>query len=180
MKTTIKFVSVRRVLLSSLVMVIVLLLGRPVYAGIINFSFDGVIGVAGTVTGTIYGLLDDGAGQAATSITIDSAPWANGLWTPGFDVLTVMPFTMQNSFDMVSGNVVAANLWVEGFGQHFLLGTALGNLNDLWLGTSSTHTYNSDGFSGATYTAASIPEPVSIVLFGFGLAGLGWIRCKAA
>ena len=73
MKTTLKFVSVRRVLLSSLVMVIVLLLGRPVYAGIINFSFDGVIGVAGTVTGTIYGLLDDGAGQAATSITIDSA-----------------------------------------------------------------------------------------------------------
>jgi len=106
---------------------------------IYDLSLEGNIGVIGTVTGTIYELSDNVNGQAATSITIDSAPWADSLWTPGYDVLTVMTNETSNLFTAAAGTITYANLWVDAPGQHFLLGAARCDHNDLWFGSNRMH-----------------------------------------
>ena len=155
------------------------------------FSFDNATGsgdTPGTVEGIITGL-NEGTG-AADSVLITSFPSGLGstfdegndavLWTgnTGNDV---------NSFTVSSGIITDVNfisgtsgvqqqeLWLNGFDTH----------NYLSLNNHANDTWNQNGFSGVSFSAAATPVPfgvstdLSLIILG-GLYGASRLRKKFA
>lgn len=129
----------------------------PAQALDFTFSFSNSGGTTpGTVSGTIYGLSDNTANQAATDIQITSYPSALGFGSTPFSVFT-FGTPSSNSFSVVSGTITAADFYVyynsPSVFQFFLLNHNSNNV----LQNSSAYTYNAGGFSGATYSAVPVP-----------------------
>ena len=67
----------------------------------------------GTVSGRIFGLVDDEANQAATSIVIDAFPAAlDGVLDEGADAV-LWDMVVSNSFDVSNGVVTQFNLFAQ-------------------------------------------------------------------
>ena len=170
----------RRISLSASAAVALFLI-QPAHAALnFDFSFSNAIGnVSGSVTGEIFGLADNTSGQAATDIEVDSYPTGlTGLPSAPFDAFTV-PGTniVSNSFTVSGGQITAASFDTSFIAfSRVLLALDYTGVNGLQNSTASAFVINSNGFAGATYTSAPVPEPASIVLLLSGMFGLGAIR----
>jgi hypothetical protein len=141
-----------------------------------DFSFTGTAGIAGTVTGEIFGLTDNST-SAPTDVVIDSYP--AGITLPGtpWDIFNAAGFILGvDRFTVSGGQITAANLQLEnpGLNEDLVLNSC--GFNQLQ-GTNLLSVVNSNGFSGITFTSStSAPEPASIALLLSGLFGLRMIR----
>jgi hypothetical protein len=146
---------------------------------------------AGGITGTLFGLDDNGLGQIPTSIEFTSDVSSLGMTSNLVNVFTSVAGT---GFDVVGGVVIAANIFINfddpvigdmqiRFGYTDILSPS---------GANTLHSNGSsgpvagmgnidNGFSGATYSASATPIPPALWLFGSGLLGLiGMARRKKA
>lgn len=140
-------------------------------------------GVAGTVTGRILGLPDDGTG-GALQVLIDSYSPNGTLAGPVDANAWLFSSDYWNSFTVENGEIVAALFRNDDFtfgGDdqlfiNFLLGYS-GNTNYASLDSGNTTSiWNNQGMAGVTFTRidAAVPEPETwaLMLLGFGAAGL--------
>lgn len=96
----------------------------------------------------------------------------------------------SNTQLIISDNVLASSSgWLMSFQSPAFLGAAVSEVSDNFtfggvnfntLGDTLTFTWGGTGFKGqltAVYdiTPASVPEPATLSVFGFGLAGLGFM-----
>lgn len=146
--------------------------------------------VPGTVTGFLYGLMENGEGQLPTSIELTSSVAPLGMTDTVVDANDRLWFWDSTGFNIINGTIVSG-----GFGLNFV--DPMGNnfqfrLNDGWPGDDQYNllmwnggaepvagTGNRGGFAGATYALVNsnqLPEPASLVLFAIGIAGLGMVR----
>ena len=146
-----------------------------------NFSFDNTVGsVAGTVEGTIQGLNDNSTG-AASAVLITSFPAGLG---GSFDIgnnAVLWDTVLANSFTVTNGAITAASFDAFTTGNNDVLcltpssANCATTTNGLTLDNFATTTFNSDGFGGATYSAATpVPfetEPTLGILLAAGLFG---------
>jgi hypothetical protein len=103
----------------------------------------------------------------------------------GYGFFTALPYDttpdgpVTNSFTVSNGVLTAASYYIADNGTYgFILG--YNGYNDLYVDSIGTSDFNSDGFSGATYTLVSpLPEPAAIALFASGLIVLGAVRWRA-
>ena len=140
-------------------------------------------GFAGTVTGRILGLPDDGTG-GALQVLIDSYS-PNGSLTFPIDANTwLFSSDYQNSFTVENGTIVAALFRNDDFtfggDDQFMVNILLGNgggTNYVSLDSNNASSiWNNQGFAGVTFTRidAAVPEPGTwaLMLLGFGAAGV--------
>jgi hypothetical protein len=152
-------------------------------AAVFQFSFSsgvnpyGGVHVDGTVTGLIYGLNEDGNGQAPTSVKITTSPMAL--------TATTLSYSGGGLFDVTAGQITAANNvnFFGGspypFGTFLLLNTyPAGNYLDNYL--SNSIVANSGGFAGVTYTevASAVPEPSTWAMLLLGFVGVGFMAYR--
>ena len=140
-------------------------------------------GVAGTVTGRIIGLPDDGTG-GALQVLIDSYSPDGSLTFPIDANTWLFSSDYQNSFTVENGTIVAALFRNDDFtfggDDQFMINILLGNgggTNYVSLDSNNASSiWNNQGFAGVTFTriGAAVPEPGTwaLMLFGFGAAGL--------
>jgi len=152
---------------------------------VFDFSFNNIPsaygGAAGSVTGQIFGLVDNASGQAAAHIVILSS---GGPGTFPIDLGVVGTDIYANDFNVQNGQIVSAQ-----FGQIFTMNDYTNNA--LYLNLYDTYNLlqlpsnygNTNGFAGVTFTAeasSSVPEPASDLLLGGGLLFLAWKRRRKA
>lgn len=162
------------------------------YAIDFNFSFsddpsDNIFGkshVSGTVTGTIKGLVDNLENQVPTEVEITSFP--SGLGFTSSDPFTLTPsFTGAGStgtVDVSGGEIVAIDLF-KNFSANgcsvcqFRLNNS-SSFNHLFNNDLAPDvvTGNTDGFSGVTYSQASVPFKFSPSLGIISIIGLVGIK----
>lgn len=163
------------------------------FAAPVAFSFtddpaDGIFGrthVAGTVTGIMYGLANNGTGLLPTSIQITSDVALLGMTDSLIDGNNSMVFWDASGFSIVNG-VIASGSFGLNFTDPIVGGIQLrlnGEGYNLlhWNGGSSpvVGTGNRNGFAGATYgpvNTGSIPEPGSLALLGAAFLAAGFAR----
>ena len=92
----------------------------------------------------------------------------------------------QNSFTTVNGVVTGGGFWAQQSNGSFLQGFQLyingdgGPFNFVNLdGNDALFVWGNDGFAAANIQPLTTPEPVTISLLGFGLAGLGLVTRKS-
>ena len=169
------------------------------YAATFSFTFssstsnvDGPdANVAGPITGRIFGLLDDGLGQAASSIVFDSIP--TGLLGADAHPADVTNWTNQifNSFDVVAGQITNAEfaalndgiglLCLNAVARCFGLGADLSlpnpGVNYISFDGAATSTSNDEGFGGVTFAnVAAVPLPAGGLLLLSGLGGVAALK----
>ena len=114
-----------------------------------NFSFDADHGTPGTGTGVIQGLQDNNSNTNPNSIIISNNPI-------GIPFGTVFDIRNRGSFSVNNGQITGANS-VYYFGQNYSYNIQFnsGGYNSIGNGINNTSSYNSNGFSGVTYTPAT-------------------------
>lgn len=164
---------------------------------VFDFSFDGddngPPSVVGTVTGKIYGLVDNLSGQVATSIILTSFPAGLG---GALSTTELLDFNNQvfHSFNVSGGQITGGGFAAQntgGEGDTIIFGSAAAFTvqgvpynNFLSLDNGGTITGNSDGgFPGTTFTPAVVPDAVpdagsTFALLAGALIGLAAIRRK--
>ena len=152
-----------------------------------TFSFDNVEGnTPGTVEGIIT-RLNEGTG-AADSVIITSFPAGLGGTIDNGNDATLWSDQFTNSFTVNSGSITAADFFAglgAGTSDIFCLGDCGGNnVNFLSLDSQTTQTANINGFSGATYTAATpvpfgVSTDLSLLILG-GTYGVSRLRKRMA
>jgi hypothetical protein len=151
----------------------------PAKAGPINFDFTFTRistppgNVTGTVTGEVFGLLDNFTNQAATSVEIFSYPSGLGLGLTTPITITSPPDTLSPNLFNVSGGIMTSAQFAA-FAPTFVLSLFSGtNLSSL------TNTTNNAQIVG-TVNFTVVPGPIAgaglpgLILAGGGL--LGWWR----
>lgn len=157
-------------------------------AGFITFSIAGdasdwpILGRAynpGTISGVIYGLVDNLNGQTPTSIEFTSDVSAVGISN-----LLITPVSVIGGIDISGGQVQSTTSMIVNFvdpdpdfgARQLMLNYNLANVL-IWNGGIAppyNGMGNANGFSGATYSQLSdgttVPEPTSLALAGIGLA----------
>lgn len=153
------------------------------------FSFDNDSGnEPGAVSGTIFGLVDNQDGQSATSIVLTSFP--AGLGTPFNLDVTMYDSQTANSFDVLNGQIVAANFdaFDSGPFDYFAMNSDTATAT-LCCGSLTTFlsfdpvegladarvTGHNLGFGNVTFTA--IPEPSALAflsIVGIVICGRAW------
>jgi len=143
--------------------------------------------IDGTVTGRIFGLDDDTAGQAATSVVIDSFPAGLGGVVDEAEVLnwTNVDF---NTFDVSGGEITraifAATLVTSDLADLDQLcfrtvanGTCSTFLNVFTMDKADTYVANTN-IAGVTFTQY-VPIPPTIGLLANGLVLIGWFQRRS-
>lgn len=161
---------------------------------VFSFSFDNDIddpgkAIDGTVTGRIFGLVDNTTSQAATSVVIDSFPSGLGGVVDEAEVLD-WTFVDLNNFDVAGGEITLADFSatlltdpVEDMDQlcfrTIASGTCSGYVNVFTMDQVNTYVANNT-VGGVTFDQV-VPIPGAVWLFGSGLMGLiGISRHKKA
>ena len=136
----------------------------------IDFTFsggtDGVL--ISPVTGTIYGIIDNGILQP-TSVLANS-----GSYQFTFDASTASA-TAGNGFTIANGNVTAANYIIVDNNRNIKFNWYGANMLESYSNPSGSDVYDYRGFSGVTYKVVAgdaVPEPSAVVLLGLGTLGL--------
>ncbi len=162
----------------------------PASAGSISFSFANFDGnTDGTVSGTIFGLADNTANEAATGLTITSAPAAFGLslpvdvfntWTIGTNNFTVSNGIVTNAaFGASAGHpdslpILGLTISYNASGSPNLLSENDGQV------TRNTQTAAANIEFGSLSGGSSTPEPSTLALAGLALVGLTFARSRAS
>ena len=161
-------------------------LAANAHATDIAFSFGNVTGnVAGIVSGEIFGLVDN-ATSAATEILITSVPGgiAGGVPATPFSAFAYAASLGQsisaNSFTLSAGVVTGAVFQIYGgfFDLNLQPGPGDSFYNELVTPDASLFVQNLDGLAGVSFSPVS--EPVSMMLFSAGIAGLAAVRRRRA
>ena len=129
------------------------------------FSITGGTSNPGTVTGEIFGLQNNATG-AATDVQVFTA---TGITAPSPIIDFGAASTGGDSFTVANG-VLTNDMYGENNGNYSLFLNDSANLFTKVSG--STNIGNSSGFAGATYTAAPVPEPVSMSALGLSAMAL--------
>jgi hypothetical protein len=145
--------------------------------------------VAGTVTGRLLGLPDDGTG-GATQVFIDSFSPDPTLAFP-IDVMAwFSPFEFENSFTVEGGVITAAlfhrdSEFSASFDRLYINVPIQGPAGTNYASVGSNNTvriWNNLGLAGITFTRIQdpIPEPGTwvMMLLGFGAVGFAFRRRK--
>lgn len=167
-----------------------MLAGLPTQARadlIFDFSIDSVSGVPGTVTGQIFGLVDNTANQQATHVLIETFPPQFGIELLSSPV-DAMAWTIKaNSFSVVDGQVTAADFHAA-FGDYIDPGNYgaglqlnYGDGHNMLAASIPALQYfliGENGLAGAhivpdTSSPPGSPEPASLALLGTGFLAVG-------
>jgi hypothetical protein len=160
------------------------LASAPSRAATYDFSFGNMYGtVFGTVTGTI--VLPDGnaTNEAATSVTITSAPSSlASLFPDPILAADLTNPTNDNSFTVSNGKITSALFYytVSGGGSFEISSSA--SYRDLLLNFSDAGVIEPGNFTTFT-SVATTPLPGALPLLATGLGGLGlfgWRRRRKA
>ncbi|HZL56129.1 MAG TPA: PEP-CTERM sorting domain-containing protein [Bryobacteraceae bacterium] len=163
----------------------VLTLGMTCIAGAttFSFSFTNTIGnTSGTATGEVFGLADNGAGQHATQVFIESIP---GVYVSPVPMdATTWNLQEANTFTVSAGVITGADFAAQEQNggatvqSPFLTlvlttsgGSDYGENNNVF--NASTETGQGSPSPFAAETGSSTPEPASAALIGFALTALG-------
>ena len=139
-----------------------------------DWSFSGTDSHPGNVSGVLT--LND-AGTAATSIYVTKS--TNVPFDPNFNMINPSSTLVSNQFQVINGQIVNASYGsvYQNVSETDLALNYSGAFNDFyyWTGRGDFQyeTFNSDGFSGVSFTAA-VPEPSQVaasLLLVAGIAG---------
>lgn len=150
------------------------------------FSFSNLTGnIAGTVTGRIFGLQDNGVNQAATSLIIDSFP-AGLAVADGINNSNALTWNavQGNLFTVVNGVVTSEQFAAQHVDSvrtdTFFLGAVTFTTN--CCGTVANSGLSLDNglriVGGANPTITSVPEPGTFALLGIGVFGAALAKRK--
>jgi hypothetical protein len=153
------------------------LASAPSRAATYDFSFGNMYGtVFGTVTGTI--ILPDGnaTNEAATSVTITSAPssLASLLPNPILGTDLTNP-TNSNSFTVSNGKITSALFYYTIPGGGYFEISSSASYRDLLLNFSDAGVIEPGNYTTFTPVAATTPLPATLPLFAGGLGFVGYL-----
>ena len=138
-----------------------------------SFSSDGTIPipripVAGTVTGLIFGLSDNGAAQIPTSVEILSSPI-------GINNVTFSHYGF-GGLNVIGGVIVGGSLGIGDANFDNVLDLNANSVANALVQNSGLYvTANSEGFTGVTFGIAAVPEPSTWAMIILGFVGIGFM-----
>lgn len=164
------------------------------HASTLNFyySFTDTVGnVSGTVSGEVYGLLDNSVGYASTNVTVTSYPAGlTGLPPAPFSVpayaASIGQSVVANSFDVTNGVVTIGSQYQVSVGYFDL--NVYNYYNELFnpsgsLGVANFNGFNADGVNGVIFTPApssATPLPSTWTMLIAGLIGIGFMARRGS